>query len=117
MGARALNSGKGGGMIKAETAANIARAYREIDQGQKLLSEVDEQIAKATERVSFHGEVETIVRPCQLGWPDGNGYRLYSVEPQIARAVIVAHLADQQAKLEKLNEIARLELMSEDNHG
>ena len=45
------------------------------------------------------------------------GYRIYNVEPIIARAVIVAHLSDQRAKLEKLNEIARLEVLSEDNHG
>jgi hypothetical protein len=104
-------------MIKAETARNIDRVFREIESGEKLLAEVDEQIAKATERIGFHGEPHTTARPCQLGWPESNGYRLYSVEPIIARAVIVAHLADQRAKLEKFNEIARLEVMSEVNNG
>ncbi len=104
-------------MIKAETVRGIDRIYREIEAGEKLLGEVDEQISKATERIGFHGEPQTTARPCQLGWPDRDGYRIYNVEPIIARAVIVAHLSDQRAKLEKLNEIARLEVLSEDNHG
>jgi len=97
-------------MITRETVAELGRVYREIENGEKLLAEVDAELAKETERVGFHGEIRSTARGCQLGWPSSeNGYRLYNVEAKIARAVIVAHLADQRAKLEKLNEIAKLE--------
>jgi hypothetical protein len=100
-------------MITRETAAALGQAYRELEAGEKLLAEVDAELAKAEERIGFHGEVLSTARNCQLEFPNGdNSYRLYHVEPRIARAVIVAHLADQKAKLEKLNEIARLEVLN-----
>ena len=99
-------------MISKETVFEAGRIYREIEAGEKLLAEVDAELAKATDSIGFHGEVKNRTRGCQLGWPSmsGDGYRLYNVEAKIARSVIVAHLADQKAKLEKINEIARLEL-------
>ncbi|MDD5305574.1 MAG: hypothetical protein PHS14_20945 [Elusimicrobia bacterium] len=98
-------------MITHETLKELGRVYRDIEAGEKLLAEVDEQLAKQEERVGFHGDIQSSFRCCQLGWPSSSdGYRLYNVEPRIARAVIVAHIADQRAKLEKLNEVARLEI-------
>ena len=97
-------------MITKETADGIARTYREIESGEKLLLEVDKELEKESEKIGFHGEKQQAHRNCQLGWPNGdNGYRIYQVEPKIAKAVIIAHLADQRSKLEKLNEIANLE--------
>jgi len=96
-------------MITKETASAMARVYRDIEAAEKLLAEVDEGIARSKEQIDFHGEPRSTARPCQLGWPDGNGYRLYNVEPEIARVVIVAHLADQEAKLKKINAAAILE--------
>lgn len=100
-------------MITKETVYEIGRVYREIEAGEKLLAQVDEELAKEKESIGFHGEIRSTARNCQLGWPmrDHDGYQLYNVEPKIARSVIVAHLADQKAKLEKLSEVARLEVM------
>ena len=98
-------------MITNETAKEIAQVFREIDQGEALLAEVDKELAQESDHIGFHGDVESTARKCQLGWPSSReSYRLYSVEPKIARAVIVAHLVDQRAKLEKLNQIVKLEV-------
>ena len=100
-------------MITRETVSELGRVMRDIEAGEKLLAEVDEQLAKEKDSIGFHGEVRSTARACQLGWPSSdNGYRLYNVEARIARAVIVAHLADQKAKLEKLNAVARLEVLN-----
>ncbi len=98
-------------MITKETISELGRVYRDIEAAEGLLAEVDEQLAKQEERIDFHGNVQGPYRRCQLGWPSSDSsYRLFNVEPKIARAVIVAHLADQRAKLEKLNEVARIEV-------
>jgi len=99
-------------MITKKTATEIARTHLDIEAAEKLLEEVDKELANEKERRGFHGEINYTARHCQLGWPSlsGDGYRLYSVEPRIARAVIVAHIADQHAKLEKLNMVAALEV-------
>lgn len=100
-------------MITKETAILIAQAYREIEAGEKLLSEVEKEL-ETPDRINFYGEVESGKRTCQLGWPSGrDSYRIYHVEPHIAKAVIVAHLADQRAKLEKLNIVAGLEVSTQ----
>ncbi|MGD9939110.1 MAG: hypothetical protein AB7T74_04835 [Clostridia bacterium] len=97
-------------MISNGTIAAMARAYREIEAGEKLLAEVEAELAKDTESIDFNGRVRDTARKCQLAWPSSESSRsLYSVEPVIARAVIVSHLADQRAKLEKLNQVARME--------
>jgi hypothetical protein len=101
-------------MITRETASEIFRVYRDIEAGEILLAEVDAELAKEKDSIGFHGEVRSRARCCQLGWPgnDNNSYRMYNVEVKIARAVIIAHVADQKAKLEKLNAIAQLEVAS-----
>lgn len=101
-------------MITIETIRSIYSVHREIENGEKLLAEVDKELEKQVERIGFHGEVTTSVRNCQLGWPSSDSaYRIYQVEPRIARAVIIAHIADQRAKLEKLNAVAQLEIMQQ----
>lgn len=98
-------------MIDRETVAEMNRAYREIEAAEKLLETVDEELKKEPDRVDMRGNMVTARRRCQLGFPSGdNSRRLYHVPPDIARAVIVAHIADQRANLEKLNEFARHQL-------
>lgn len=100
-------------MISYATAKEIAYAYREIEAAEKLLEEVQQEIDKSGERVDYRGELQRTARNCQLGWPmSENSHRLFTVEPEIAAAVIKAHLVNQNAKLQKLNEVARLELQS-----
>jgi len=99
-------------MITEKTARELSRTYREIEAAEKLLTEVDIELAKG-ERIGWRGELENAGRRCELAWPTGEASsHLYNVEPPIARAVLVAHIADQKAKLEKLNEVARLEVLS-----
>ena len=101
-------------MITLATVKEIYSVYRDIEAGEKLLVEVDAELAKEKDSIGFHGEVQSVARNCNLGWPSmsNDSYRMYNVEAKIARAVIVAHLADQKAKLEKLNEVARLEVLN-----
>jgi len=97
-------------MITRETIAAMSRAYREIEAGEKLLAEVKTELEKDTESIDFNGNPRNTAKRCQLGWPMNDTTRAcYQVEPMIALSVIVAHLADQRARLEKLNEVAKLE--------
>lgn len=101
-------------MITQETASAMARLYRELSGAEQFLAEIDAELKKEPERIDHHGEPVHAIRNCQLGWPQGlsESWRVYQVEPRIARAVVVAHIADQKAKLEKLNEVASLEARS-----
>lgn len=103
-------------MITQETAGLIWKCYREIEAGRKLLKEMSETIAKA-KRDDLPATIQdSFGRPCdlQLGVPLGPGARtLYSVAPDLAISVIRAHVANQEAELVKLNEIARTELSVE----
>ena len=98
-------------MITKETVAELGRVMRDLDAGEKFLAEIDQELQKESDRIGFHGDTQPARRNCQLGWPSmpGDGYRLYNVEPGLARCVVVAHLADMKAKLVKLNEVANLE--------
>jgi hypothetical protein len=97
-------------MITRETASNIAKTYREIEYAEELLAQVEKELEKE-DRPDWRGEPQAAGRRCELGWPmDGNSRRLFQVEPAIARAVIVAHVADQRSKLEKFNAMAMLEI-------
>lgn len=101
-------------MISVETIKEMGRVYREIESGEKLLAQIDEELKKEKELPDFYGNMKTNARKCQLGWPgitDNSSFRIFQVEPRIARSVVVAHLADQRAMLVKLNELARLEIL------
>lgn len=97
-------------MITRETANAISRTYREIEAAEKLLLEVDKEIAKGN-ALDFHGEERSLARNLQLGWPmmSNGGYQCYQVEANIGRSILVAHISDQKSKLVKLNELAKLE--------
>lgn len=105
-------------MITKDTASDIARTYREIEAGEQLLAEVEKELAKE-DRPGWAGNPEAGGRRCELGWPmeSRGSSRIFQVEPMIARAVIVAHLADQRAKLEKLNAVAQLEVANQAQGG
>ena len=96
-------------MISQETARQIWNAYSEIDNGTKLLAEMEErkkQYKDPNPRDAF-GE-----RKClQLGVPCGeSGHRLYNVRPELAMACIGAHIAEKNNLLTALMERAKLEL-------
>lgn len=100
-------------MLTKQTASAIAWMYREIEEGEALLAEVEREMEKHETRPGFSGEPEPARRYCQFGWPtgtDGSGHRLFRVEPKMARAIITAHVADRKAELEKLNAQAQVEV-------
>ncbi|MDP1530286.1 MAG: hypothetical protein Q8M05_12970 [Rhodoferax sp.] len=100
-------------MIKQETAAALWRAYREIEAGEKLLTDMKE----IRERERLDKTAPTIrdafghPRHLQLGIPSGeNGHRLLDVSPVLAESVIRAHIEQKRADLAEANEVARIEL-------
>lgn len=107
-------------MIQQKTAAAIYQAHREIEAGQQLLTD----LAAEKERCKF-SEMEPRIedvfgrrRRFQLGIPTGNdSHRLLSVSAALAESVIRAHIAETEAELAKLNEIALIEASTQSRAG
>lgn len=101
-------------MISMKTCERIWHCYREIAAGEKLLTDIAEQLTHERDRFSekltdAFGRQQDL----QLGVPSGeNGHRLYKVPLKLAESVIRAHIAAKQAELVEANEQARLELMA-----
>lgn len=100
-------------MITQETAGQIWQCYREIAAGNKLL----EDLAAEALRLERDDDLPRLRdafghrRNLQLGIPSGeNSHRIFDVHPDLAISIIRAHVAEKQAELARLNEIARAEL-------
>jgi len=96
-------------MITQDTAYQIWIAYNEIEKGEKLLSEIKEQLSRyrLPDLRDGFGQSQDL----QLGIPSGqNGHRLFDVKPELAVCVITAHIGDKKAKLIALQTIAKQEL-------
>lgn len=100
-------------MISKNTAERIWCCYREIAAAKSLL----EDMQKAAEE--FHGDAyagrlrDAFGRRSnlQLGVPSGkSSHQLFDVNPELAKSVIIAHIATKQAELVAANEQARMEL-------
>ena len=95
-------------MISKQTAYDIWIAYDEVDKGEKLLADLEEQRRRgeSMNRRDAFGRP----RPLQLGVPSGeNAHRLFDVQPSLAIPVIQAHVAQKKAELQTLNEKAKAE--------
>lgn len=100
-------------MISKDTAADIWHTYREIEAGEKLLADIIETRGKYPGDPFAPKIRDTFGREqgLQLGIPSGeNGHRLFSVQPQLAEAVIRAHIEHKRAELATVQERARIEL-------
>lgn len=99
-------------MITQETAMLIWDAYREISAAEKLLNDISEY--KKWEPDRYAPSLKDAFgrrRHLELGIPSReNGHRLLQVSPDLADAVIRAHMAHAKAKLADANERARIEL-------
>ena len=100
-------------MITQETAALIYAVYREIEAGEKLLSDMKE----IRQREGLDKTAPTIKdafgrpRHLQLGIPSGeNCHRILDVSPVLAESVIRAHIENKRAELATVQERARIEL-------
>ena len=100
-------------MIKQETAAAIWTAYREIENGRKLLE--DMKTIREREKLDKHAptikDAFGTPRHLQLGIPSGeNSHRILDVSPVLAESIIRAHIEKKCAALTELQEVAKIEL-------
>jgi len=100
-------------MITSETAMKIWQSHREIASARKLL----EDMAKLKEdypRDQHAKQLKDVFgdrQSLQLGIPCGkSGHQLYRVNPDLAKSVIRAHIADKERELVEANEQARIEV-------
>ncbi len=101
------------GIIEKETAALIWNCYREIDAGEKLLSD----LSALKEKYPFNKDAQKLSdifggrRNLQLGVPSGEScHQLFNVSPVLAESVIRSHVLNKHAELSELNERAKMEL-------
>lgn len=104
-------------MITQETASSIWSAYREIEAGEKLLSDMAAERAKPfSDREKFPPTLKDAFgreRHIEMGIPSGqSGHRLFGVSPELAESVIRAHIAKKRAELVEANERGRIESTS-----
>ncbi len=102
-------------MISQETAAAIWSAYREIASAEKLLADMAAERAKPfADRSKYAPTLKDAFgqrQHLQLGVPSGeNSHRIFDVNPELAEAVIRAHIAKKNVELVEANERARIEL-------
>ncbi len=108
-------------MISAKTASDIWSCYREIESGEILLADMAEALKIEEHESCNRKELEPTLKDCfgrksklQLGVPSGHGsHRLFGVSYRLGEAIIRAHIAEKQAELSKLREIALIELGTE----
>jgi len=101
--------------VKFETAQSIALAYREVAVAEKLLAEINETLRNRVVpdlRDTFGRQ-----RELELGVPCGNdnSRRLFNVPWVLARPIIEAHIAQQNAIISALSETARIEIEAADS--
>lgn len=96
--------------VDKTTAMDIALAYREVETAEKLLAEIN----NALSRRETPDIRDAFGRPqvgLQLGVPSGQGgHSLYNVPWTLARPIIEAHIAQQQALISTLSEKALIEM-------
>lgn len=96
--------------VTAETAQQIAFAYREVWAGEKLLVEIKEALSKR-QVPDIRNAFGRYQSGLQLGVPNGdNGHRLFNVEWSLAAPIIEAHVAKQRAIIAALSETAKAEI-------
>lgn len=98
------------GIITQQTAYDIWLAYREIDVSKLLIKEIDEAVAQGKDPTPLDAFGRRS-KGFELGVPMSDASRrIFQVEPKLAKSVITAHIAEQEAILKKANERARIEL-------
>ena len=96
-------------MIQQETAYDVWICYREIQTAKKILEDMEKQKKQDLGDLSLKDAFGRR-KNLQLGVPMGdNAHRLFDVSPELARSVIIAHIAIKEAKLVELNERAHFE--------
>lgn len=96
--------------ISKLTAAKIHNCIVQIEEGYKMIEAMKESIAKTGDvklEDAFGGQ-----RGIEMGIPLGSssGHRILNVRPGLAIDVITAHIEDKKKELERLNDLAKIEL-------
>ena len=95
--------------IAKQTAYDIWVAHDEIAKGNKLISDIEEQM-KRGEPMNLRDGFGRL-RNLQLGVPNGERSQiLFDLAPGLALAIIRAHVAQKEAELVAINERAKAEL-------
>lgn len=104
-------------MLSKTVCEKIWHCHREIETSEKLLAEVEECIKRNKEKYHTRQHEEKLKdvfgceRHLELGIPSGeNSRRLFRLSYELAAPVIRAHMANKQAELAELNEMAALEI-------
>jgi hypothetical protein len=108
------------GELSKETLERIWHCRREIEAGNNLLQELEEERARIAE--TEHRRVSRMEptlkdafgrrRHLELGVPSGeNSTRLFKVSPLLAVSIINSHIAKKTAELAEAHEQAKHELM------
>lgn len=99
-------------MITAQTAMDIALAYREVDTAEKLIADIKETIARR-EQPDIRDSFGRLTGGLELGVPSsGNSRRCFMVDWALALPIMEAHVAKQKALIFALSEKAGAELAS-----
>lgn len=96
-------------MITKETANRIAWCYREVEEGKKVLADIEEQCQKNnpehfTDRFGHPRGIEMSVPS------SGSSATVYRVPPRLALAVIKSYISSKESELVEASEAARIEL-------
>jgi len=103
-------------VLSKDTAVQIAYAHREIETAENLLAEMKDSATKVKNldyRDSFGQRANIQLQVPMSGSGGSLMHRLFDIRPELAVAVIEAHVADCRARLQILSEKAKSELGSE----
>lgn len=96
-------------MITKETAYKVWNCYHEIEKSEKLLADMQEQLAKTGDMnlIDAFGRKQNL----QLGIPCGNASQsIFDIRPNLAIRIIEQHISDQQELLDNLYLTVKSEL-------
>ncbi len=103
-------------IITKATASRIWNAHHDIENGKKILADMEEQIRRAgnhdkgAEHESNPRDAFGKHRCLTLGIPtDNRSERMLDVQPRLAIAIIKAHIADKEKDLIEASQIAVIE--------
>ena len=95
-------------MITKETATDIAMAHREIETAKELLIEIQRVIDNCEQPDDLRDRWGIKRYGLELGVPSsGNSKRLFSLDWELAKPVIKAHINKKECELVSLNEQAK----------
>ena len=105
-------------MLKNETIERIWHCRREIETSKKILVDMVNTRKEEEERNRNFSKTQPTLKNAfgekkllELGVPSGdNSHRLFRLSPQLAEAVINAHIANKEAELIEAEQCARIEL-------